>query len=223
MTWRRILFCPESESAMNQHLCDRDYLLSILWLWWGARKRRQIHHSSGDWQEKQPMQANADCKSTSRFLFVQVGVKRVYVTTVYGSQTYRTSRNRSNRMWISKQSNLKGKPRERRDSESGFRAITISRATSLHTRASLDLEILIVGDVFADVFLCSSSKRGLPASKATTINVTSSSSPALYQLPIRTFIFPLSSIFSQNGFSGQGVGEAATTTRSLPNWAPAWK
>ena len=109
------------------------------------------------------------------------------------------------------------RPEQRRDSESGFRAITISRATSLHTRASLDLEILIVGDVFADVFLCSSSKRGLPASKATTINVTSSSSPALYQLPIRTFIFPLSSIFSQNGFSGQGVGEAATTTRSLPN------
>ena len=64
-------------------------------------------------RDKQPMQPNADCNSSFLFVKVSVRLKTVYVTTVYASQTYRTSRNRSNRMWISKQSNLKGKPRER--------------------------------------------------------------------------------------------------------------
>ena len=148
--------------------------------------------------------------------------KTVYVTTVYASQTYRTSRNRSNRMWISKQSNWKGKPRR----ESGFRAITISRAASLLTKTALDLDILmsqtwswhldrwrcplVCRYLSRNRFLGSSSKLleasvgWLPGKQQQSM-----SPPALYQLPIWTFIFPVSTIFSEKGFSGQGVGGAA--------------
>ena len=156
--------------------------------------------------------------------------KTVYVTTVYASQTYRTSRNRSNRMWISKQSNWKGKPRR----ESGFRAITISCAASLLTKTALDLDILmsqtwswhldrwrcplVCRYLSRNRFLGSSSKllqappseRGLAARKATTINVTSSSVSA----PDLDIYFPSVDDLFREGLFWARCGWGSTTSTS---------
>ena len=102
------------------------------------------------------------------------------VTTVYATQTYKTCRNRANRIWISKQSNLKGKlPEERRE-----KSVSRPLPTSPPPTLLLILTPWWLGacaDIFLRIAFSAAAVWVESGSKATTINVTSSGSSAPYQ------------------------------------------